>query len=345
MRILFFVFIVFGGVFGITGSVFAQSATLYFIPASGTYAPGQTFRATIMVNTQGQNVNAVAAYFTYPADKLDAVSVDTSGSVMTLFAEQTAANGSVSISGGKPTPGFSGVQKIAAVDFRVKAGASGQAVFAFTSGAAVLRDSDNQNILSLPSSQNATIQISQGTTTPPPPVTPPTPTPEPTPLPTPVAPPPSAPEEGELSIFNVSAERVGVNSVQIFWETNKPANARVDYGPAGNYVFSVLTGETGQRHSVLVTGLENTEAYQFQIKSATAEGEVALLENVTLEDLITRQEGNGEGQELPFPDQVSVGGFEFTITSLILFAGLPVLVFVVIAFLVIRRLARKKTGY
>ena len=341
MRSLLFAFIVFGGVFGITGSAFAQSATLYFVPATGTYAPGQTFRATIMVNTQGQNVNAVAAYFTYPADKLDAVSVDTSGSAMTLFAEQTAANGSVAISGGKPTPGFAGTQKIAAVDFRVKAGASGQAVLAFTSGAAVLRDSDNQNILSLPSSQSATIQINQSAATPPPP---PPPTPEPDPSPTPVVPPPSALQEGELSIFNVSAEYVGVSSIQIFWETNKAANARVDYGPAGSYAFSVLTGETGQEHSVLVTGLDDTEAYQFQIKSATAEGEVALLENVTLEDLI-QQEVNGEGQELPFPDQVTVGGFEFTTTSLILFAGLPVLVFVVIAFLVIRRLARKKTGY
>ncbi|HEX9721684.1 MAG TPA: hypothetical protein VGA53_00275 [Candidatus Paceibacterota bacterium] len=342
-----FVFLaIIGGGLAISSVAFAQSATLYFTPSSGTFAPGQTFRATIMVNTQGQNVNAVAAYFTYPADKLDVQKIDTAGSAMSLIAEPRPTdplpiNGRVNISGGTPTPGFSGVQKIAAVDFRVKAGVTGQAVLAFTSGAAVLRDSDNQNILSLPSSQSATIQITQGATTPPPP---PPPTPDPTLVAPPTPTPGPEPTGEELQILDLRAERVGPNSIQIFWETNKAANARVDYGPAGSYAFSVLAGEASQEHSVLVIGLDDAEAYQFQIKSATAEGEVALLENVTLEDLITSQEANGGDQEVSFPDQVTVGGFEFTATSLILFAGLPVLVFMIIAFLVIRRIARKKTG-
>ena len=51
------------------GIVKGEEATLYFSPASGTYYQGNSFWLNLMVNTKGQAVNAVAAYFSYPGDK------------------------------------------------------------------------------------------------------------------------------------------------------------------------------------------------------------------------------------------------------------------------------------
>ncbi len=57
----------------------AQTATLYFSPSSGTFSQGESFWLTIMVDTKGVAVNAVAAYFSYPEDKLEALGVSTAG--------------------------------------------------------------------------------------------------------------------------------------------------------------------------------------------------------------------------------------------------------------------------
>lgn len=145
---------------------FAQGAALSFSPAAANVSLGSTFWVTVMVDTQGQNVNAVAAYFTYPQDKLDVVEVNTADSVMTLVAEKNAGNGKVEISGGRPTPGFAGVQKIAAVLFRAKA-ASGTAELVFTSGSAILTDTTNTNILNLSASGKGTYSMVKAPSPPP----------------------------------------------------------------------------------------------------------------------------------------------------------------------------------
>src|SRR3989338_6500185 len=193
----------------------AQTASLYFSPATATIKQGETVWITVMVNTGGEAANAVAAYFSYPQNIVEAVSVDKTGSIMTLFAEESAGSGIVQISGGRPTPGFTGVQKIASVGFRAKT-SSGLATLAFSPDAAVLSNSTNQNILnrsllgmsvitvspaasvSAPSVPQSPVVPKQST----PPVVPtpqtptlPTPTSTPTPTPSPVPLTPLPPEQ------------------------------------------------------------------------------------------------------------------------------------------------------
>lgn len=124
---------------------------LYLSPARETYAPGEIFWLSIMVDTKGENVNAVAAYFSYPEDKLEVLGIDVEDSVIELWAEQDAKEGRVKIAGGTPTPGFSGIYKVGSVEFRVKA-SSGTVTLTFDDVSAVVTDADNRDILRIESS-------------------------------------------------------------------------------------------------------------------------------------------------------------------------------------------------
>lgn len=123
----------------------AGTAVLFLSPSSGSYTVGQTFSVRANVSSGGEYINAVAAYLSYPADKLEATGVDTGGSTLSIWAEKTAGGGAVRLSGGLPTPGFNGEGLVAEVSFRVKE--TGLASLQFTADSAVVRDSDNQDIL------------------------------------------------------------------------------------------------------------------------------------------------------------------------------------------------------
>lgn len=125
----------------------AQAATLYFSPASGSYAQGESFWLAIMVNTGSEACNAIGVYLSYPEDKLEPLGISTTGSVMTLWAEKNMSAGKIEISGGLPTPGFSGIKKVAAIGFKVKA-SSGNVTLQFNENSAVITDVGNKNVLS-----------------------------------------------------------------------------------------------------------------------------------------------------------------------------------------------------
>ena len=126
----------------------AQNSILYFVPSQGSFTQGESFWVTIMVDTKGELINAVAVSLSYPEDKLEALGVNTDGSAMMFWAEKDAAAGKISLAGGKPTPGFSGYQKIASIGFKVKVN-SGSVTLTFNNDSAVLSDATNQNILNL----------------------------------------------------------------------------------------------------------------------------------------------------------------------------------------------------
>jgi hypothetical protein len=330
MKKLIFSFIVLGGLFLISSHVFAQNAVLYFVPAEGDYSPGQTIRTTVMVDTQGADVNAVAAYVTYPSDALDVLLIDTAGSALSLvtkplLADPLPTNGKIEISGTVSAPGVSGIQKIASVDFKVKAGISGTALLSFAVDAAVLDDTNNQNILSLPDSGSASFQI----------------VPEEVPTPT-LIPDQEQPADNTLKILDAEAQQTTPDSIRISWRTDKPATAQVNYGLNGEYAFSVFDGELKNEHSILITDLQSN-LYEFDIKSETAAGEIALLEDVSLEDLIP------EGQEIIIavpknPNEFMLGGFHMDYISLTLFVILPIMVFLLIVLLFVRKTRKGRMG-
>ncbi|GEM_PF-5676099 len=334
MRYLFFfsVFLFFG-TFSLFSTASAQGATLYFVPASSVVSPGQTFRVQVMVDTKGEFVNAIAAYFLYPADKFDAVAVDRTGSAMTLFAEDKALGGRVDISGGTPTPGFSGIQKIASVDFRVKPAAVGVGTLSFLSDAAILRNSDNQNILSLGSSGKATLQIG-------PPAGGPTPTPPPVGLPVPVPTPPSAggPEPSPFSILDIKVEKLNEESVLLSWKTNEETIGSVHYGLSlsEDYSFSLFDSASAKEHSFLLSNVNLSGGYSFEIVGVDQEKRQVKTERLSLEEFLVQK-----NEQKPFDvvdKEFEIGGFTIHFPLLVVFALLPIFVVVLLVWLLFSRM-------
>ena len=139
--------------------VSADSSALFFDPANGRHASGDYFFVDVMADTQGENVNAIGAYVSYPSDLLEVVSVDTTGSPMEFIVERNYGLGSIEISGGSPTPGFSGVYHIATVEFHALE--AGKAELSFLPASAVITDAGNQNIFD--SSPGAIYEIGEAT--------------------------------------------------------------------------------------------------------------------------------------------------------------------------------------
>jgi len=327
MKKLLICFIVLVGVFAFGQNASAQTATLSFSPSSQTLQTGALFTVTVMVNTGGQQVNAVAAYFTYPADKLEALQVNTSGSVMKFSAEATAGGGQVRISGGSPTPGVVGFQQVGSVQFRVLR--PGAATLSFTPDSAALTDVGNQNILNIPASLVATFQIVAS-----PPSSPiPSPTGEPpiTPLPSPTDKPVSL---LKLAISDVRAEILTQDSVRLSWRTNAEAKGQVYYGPRSqeDYPFFILDGILAAEHSFVLSNIEHPEEYALEIVGIDAFGNQVRTERLLLPELVEK-----EKQPSGVP---GVTNSELTIGMFVLF---PVLISLLVAFVFFRRMkARPK---
>lgn len=99
-------------------------AYLYLSPQTGNYKVGEEFTIDVLINTAGSNVVASAAYLSYDKKKIEALSIDVTGSVFNMTAEKeiNANDGKIKITLGKPTPGiitFSGNKvRMATIRFR-----------------------------------------------------------------------------------------------------------------------------------------------------------------------------------------------------------------------------------
>jgi hypothetical protein len=80
---------------------------LYLEPQGGNYGVGDEFTIKVLINTQGSEVVATAAYLSYDKEKIQAVDVDTTGSAFGMVAEKNIlkADGKIKITLGQPTPG------------------------------------------------------------------------------------------------------------------------------------------------------------------------------------------------------------------------------------------------
>lgn len=83
-------------------------AYLYLSPEKGNYKIGEEFIVDVLINTAGSNVVASAAHLSYDKKKIEALSVDVTGSVFNITAEKeiNANDGKIKITLGKPTPGI-----------------------------------------------------------------------------------------------------------------------------------------------------------------------------------------------------------------------------------------------
>ena len=219
------------------------AASLYFTPTAGTFAKGSTLKVNITVNTAGENINAVQANFSYPTDKLQFTSISTGGSAMTIVAERSGGGGFVKLAGGTPNPGFSGTKFLGAAYFKVLSD-SGTADLNFMGDSAVLRNSDNQNVLS---SRGAAKFNFAGYL----------------PSPTPNAP---------MQISEVSASPTQ-NDVSISWTTDQKSTSIVEYGLDTRYGLATSSAQLTTNHQLSLTlFLLPGITYHYQVKSADGTG-------------------------------------------------------------------------
>ncbi|MCA9365724.1 hypothetical protein KC723_02420 [Candidatus Kaiserbacteria bacterium] len=127
----------------------ADAAKLSLSPGTGVYTAGGTFTVRVILNTEGQPVNAADATLSFNSSELTVVSVSRSGSIFNLWTQEpTFSNsaGTISFGGGSPT-GYTGSSgTIMNVTFRAATAGTGRV--SFTNGSVLAADGRGTNVLS-----------------------------------------------------------------------------------------------------------------------------------------------------------------------------------------------------
>src|SRR3989344_698760 len=179
----------------------SQKSASFSWQGSSSVTDGQQFTLNLMARSDVDAANLFAGKFFYPAQALEVVSIDTTGSFVTQWVEQFYDNtsGELSMIGGIPNPGFQTTGSdalMATVTFRAKSAQT--ATITADTGIAIYRNSDNVDIYDAGQDPSFTLTINPITASPSPSssaTATPTPTPTPTPSPSPspvVSPSPSA---------------------------------------------------------------------------------------------------------------------------------------------------------
>ncbi|MEK7638658.1 MAG: Ig-like domain-containing protein [Patescibacteria group bacterium] len=154
---LFFAFALLFFTFSLASS--AEAATLSLSPATGVYQANGTFSVRVMVNTNGQAVNAADGTLSFNPRELSVTAVSRSSSIFNLWVtEPTFSNsaGTISFSGGSPTGYTGSAGAIMTITFRA-AGAGAPRV-SFTGGSVLANDGKGTNVLTAMNGGSYTIQ-------------------------------------------------------------------------------------------------------------------------------------------------------------------------------------------
>jgi uncharacterized protein (DUF58 family) len=138
---------------------YASAATLSVSPASGTFTVGDTINVSVLLDTQGQTINAVQSSLSFPPDKLQLVSPSTGQSIIQIYTTPPRVNnqtGRVDIAGG--IPGGINVKAglVSTLVFRIKA--PGPAAIHFTDQSRALLN-DGAGTEALSNTINASYQL------------------------------------------------------------------------------------------------------------------------------------------------------------------------------------------
>ncbi|HUP26178.1 MAG TPA: hypothetical protein VM124_00850 [Candidatus Limnocylindrales bacterium] len=258
---------------GFTLPVFAAGATLYLSPASKTVVNGTTFAVSVRISTS-ETINAVQADLSYPADKIDFISIDPSGTAFDVGAPSSGGGGNVSIARGSTT-GVSGDQLVAIVNFKAKV-SSGTANVNFASGSAAVRLSDNANVYSGSSGGTYTFAAPSTTTTPAPASSPTPKTPTTNTKPAAQASPSAGDTTAPKFTVAPTVTNLSLRTATVIWQTDEPSTSLVDYGLTTQYGLTAQTPGMAQDHSVVLdtTGLNAGTTYHFRVTSKDAAGNI-----------------------------------------------------------------------
>lgn len=231
--------------------VYADTATLYLSPGSGSVSKGSTITVNVRENSGGSKVNGAQANLSYPADKLDFVSISSS-SAFSVVAENSGGGGNVRIGRGA-LPSVSGDQLIASVRFRAKVD-SGSATVSFADGSQVTADDGNgTNIVGPKNGATYTLKAA--------------------PAAAPAA--PEAPKDTTPPVISdVKVSDTTASTVTITWTTSEPANSEVNYGPTNAYGAGAIDAAAVTDHKVVLSSplIVPGTTYHFNVRSVDPAG-------------------------------------------------------------------------
>lgn len=131
----------------------AQSASLFFNPATGRHVVGDTFSVEVRLNTGGVAINAAEGTVLFEQSKMRVISVSKAGSIFNLWTTEPKfdnANGTVDFGGGLPDPGYTGNSGLIITIYFKAIGATTEKGYSDTvlvSGAVLANDGQGTNIL------------------------------------------------------------------------------------------------------------------------------------------------------------------------------------------------------
>lgn len=147
-KILFFS-IFFQLVFPLGNYLFAQKASLYFFPSTGSFFVDEIFPVEVRVNSGGVLINAADGIIVFDPQKLEVVKITTEKSVFNLWVQKpTFSNqqGIINFSGGVLPPSFNGpAGNIFTVHFKAKNG--GQTNLTISQASVLADDGKGTNVL------------------------------------------------------------------------------------------------------------------------------------------------------------------------------------------------------
>lgn len=138
-----------------TGRSVNPIATLAIDPDSGNAVQNKTLTVSVYEDSKDQTANAVQANLTYPTDKFEFVSIDSSESAFGVTAESKGGDGKITIARGAVKP-VTGKQLVAKVTFKVL-DANGEGKVTFSTDSDVISSVDNKSLLS--SSESAVFSL------------------------------------------------------------------------------------------------------------------------------------------------------------------------------------------
>ncbi|MFM2330652.1 MAG: hypothetical protein RLZZ26_159 [Candidatus Parcubacteria bacterium] len=139
---------------------FAFAATLSMLPAYGSVSVGQTITVNVLVSSNDQAMNASSGVVSFPADKLQVVSISKANSIASLWVQDPSFSnsaGTVNFEGVVLNPGFTGSgAKMLGITFRAISG--GTANVTYSTGSVLANDGQGTELLTSSAGANIAIQ-------------------------------------------------------------------------------------------------------------------------------------------------------------------------------------------
>lgn len=246
------------------------ASTLYLSPASANIPQGSIVSVQVRLNTQGESINGISAYLSYPQDKLEVASLSFGGS-FPIAAEGTYGGGGIRISRGNIS-GVVGDLNVATIGFRGKS--QGGATVSFIAGSGAPRTSDSSDSLNLGGSRGGTFTVGAAKAS------------TPAPTGTFAKPIPTLPKDTTQPIIaNVVVSSVSKDSSTITWQTNEKADSLIEYGLEKNrYFLEEGSKDLTTEHSIKLEGpvLAPGALLHFRVKSKDEAGNEGVSNDTTL---------------------------------------------------------------